>query len=185
MHSCLLADDLCHTAVLLLFTVRIDHHICLDPLTDLGSSGTLPYNGRCQRLACAAAPGCGCLSLIADSKTRDLFFLDSGFFHQVLYNLNRIAVDLGKIMGNPSLFVDQLSVRKVCSADQITVRIEQDRFCSLGTLINRKNIFFFHNFHLISARLLQFLRFPLHSFRNSQIPPGKFLLLPVHPEVRY
>ena len=184
MHSCLLADDLCHTAVFLLLTVRIDHHVCFDPLTDLRSSGALPYNGRCQRLACAAAPRCGCLSLITDSKTRNLFFPDPGFLYEVFYNLDRIAVDLGKIMGNPSFFVDQLSVRKVCSADQITVHIEQDRFCSLGTLINRKNIFFFHSFPLISAHLLRFLRFLLRSFRSNQILPGRFRLQPVRPEAQ-
>ena len=185
VHSCLLADDLCNTTVFLLLTVRIDHHICFNTLTDFGSSGALPYNGRCQRLACAAAPRCGCLSLITDSKTCDLLFLDSGLLYEIFYNLDRIAVDLGKIMGNPSFFVDQLSVRKVCSADQIAVHIEQDRLCSLGTLINRKNIFFFHNFHLISARLLQFLQFLLRSFHSSQILPGRFRLQPEHPEVRY
>ena len=77
MHSCLLADDLCHTAVFLLFTVRVDHHVCFDTLTDLGSSRALPYNGRCQR----------CRSSGVTAENNDIFIGLLKVRHKLLYGL--------------------------------------------------------------------------------------------------
>ena len=47
-------------------------------------------------------------------------------------------------MRNPSLFVDDLPVRQVGTAEQMSFAVKQQCFCSLRALIDSDDILFIH-----------------------------------------
>ena len=57
------------------------------------------------------------LTLIADADSGDCFRCNTGLCHQRFYRLYCIPVNLIQIMGHPSLFIDNLPVRQVGTAE--------------------------------------------------------------------
>ena len=145
--------------------------LCCDLFADLASSCTLPHNSIVHRFSGFAVPDKSGLSLIADSKYRYLFFVDSCFFDEIFYNLKGIRINLLRIMLDPSTFIDILFMWKISSAEKGSFFIKKESLCSLCTLIDPKYIFI----HIISPVPLLFLRCLLHLIHNNQILLWMFL----------
>ena len=101
-------------------TRRFTDLFCISLLRNLlrnpACASALPYNRILQRFACRPVPDCRCLTLIADADTGDFFRCNTGLCHQRFYRLYGIPVNLIQIMGHPSLFIDDLPVRQVGTA---------------------------------------------------------------------
>ena len=126
IHSCFLADHLSRTG-------------SLHTGTYIYCTGTLPYNCISIRLTCNTVPCKGSFTLVADAKTNHTFFFNT--LKQFPYNLKYIAVNLLRIMGNPSLLIDDLLMRTVCAAHNTASLIKEKSLGTLGTLINTYDIF--------------------------------------------
>ena len=119
-----------------------DHFCCAGLFhagTDIYCAGALPYNCISVRFACNAVPCKRGFTLVADSQTNYIFLLYS--LQKLFHNLQDIAVNFLRIMGNPALFVDDLSVWTVSPAHNASCLIEKERLGTLGTLIYTDNIF--------------------------------------------
>ena len=101
-------------------TRRLADLLCVPLLRNLlrnaACAAALPYNCLFQRFACHPVPDCRCLTLIADADSGDFFRCNTGLCHQRFYRLYGILVNLIQIMGHPALFVDDLPVRQVGTA---------------------------------------------------------------------
>ena len=102
-------------------TRRLADLLCVPLLRNLLRNATcaaaLPYNCLFQRFPGRLIPDRRCLTLIADADSGDFFRCNTGLCHQRFYRLYGIPVNLIQIMGHPSLFIDNLPVRQVGTAE--------------------------------------------------------------------
>ena len=102
-------------------TRRLADLLCVPLLRNLlrnaACAAALPYNCLFQRFPGRLVPDRRRLTLIADADSGDFFRCNTGLCHQRFYRLYCIPVNLIQIMGHPSLFIDNLPVRQVGTAE--------------------------------------------------------------------
>ena len=102
-------------------TRRLADLLCVPLLRNLlrnaACAAALPYNCLFQRFPGRLVPDRCRLTLIADADSGDFFRCNTGLCHQRFYRLYCIPVNLIQIMGHPSLFIDNLPVRQVGTAE--------------------------------------------------------------------
>ena len=102
-------------------TRRLADLLCVTLLRNLlrnaACAAALPYNCLFQRFPGRLIPDRRCLTLITDADSGDFFRCNTGLCHQRFYCLYGIPVNLIQIMGHPSLFIDNLPVRQVGTAE--------------------------------------------------------------------
>ena len=102
-------------------TRRLADLLCVPLLRNLlrnpACAAALPYNGLFQWFPGRLIPDRRRLTLIADADSGDCFRCNTGLCHQRFYRLYCISVNLIQIMGHPSLFIDDLPVRQVGTAE--------------------------------------------------------------------
>ncbi len=131
----------------------------LHPLADVRRPGTLPYDGVPEGSASGAVPRKGRLPLVADADAGDTALVDAGLVYEADGRLDRIAVDLLRIVGDPSLLIHDLDMGLVGPADQAAAPVKEEGLRPLGALVYADDIFVCHvscSFTALFAALLFF-----------------------------
>jgi hypothetical protein len=115
---------------------------CRSTLADIRRPRALPYDGICQGLSRNPVPGKRRLPLIADANAYDPRSVN--IFRQPGYHIDYILIDLDRVMGHPAFFINDLLMGLIRPLDQASALIEQQRFRTLGTLVDADYIFLRH-----------------------------------------